>query len=107
MALIRFKALESVLSRPTIQVTPPSTKLSDFYGIHVFDLIKMRQYLSKEAYDSIVAAIDTGTLIERSVSDQVASAMKAWAMEKGCTHYTHWFQPLTGTTAETGCLFLS
>lgn len=100
MALIRFKALESVLSRPTIQVNPPSTKLSDFYGIHVFDLIKMRQYLSKEAYDSIVAAIDTGTLIERSVSDQVASAMKAWAMEKGCTHYTHWFQPLTGTTAE-------
>jgi len=60
----------------------------------------MMDYLSKEAYQSIVSAIEIGEPIPRDMAEQVASAMKAWAMGKGATHYTHWFQPLTGTTAE-------
>ncbi|MCL4111330.1 UNVERIFIED_CONTAM: hypothetical protein GTU68_023183 [Idotea baltica] len=60
----------------------------------------MRNYLSKDAYKSVLASIRDGKKIERSMSDQVASAMKAWAIDKGATHHTHWFQPLTGATAE-------
>jgi glutamine synthetase len=60
----------------------------------------MREYLTKEAFSSIMDAIKKGTKIQRHIADQVAVAMKDWAMSKGVTHYTHWFQPLTGTTAE-------
>ena len=60
----------------------------------------MKEFLSKEAYQSIINSIELGTSVNREVSEQIAAAMKAWAMIKGATHYTHWFQPLTGTTAE-------
>ena len=60
----------------------------------------MRQFLTKEAFNSLVRAVDKGDKINRSIADQIASSMKDWAMAKGVTHYTHWFQPLTGATAE-------
>jgi glutamine synthetase len=60
----------------------------------------MREYLTKEAFSSIMDAIKKGSKIQRHIADQVAVAMKDWAMSKGVTHYTHWFQPLTGSTAE-------
>jgi len=100
MSNIRFKALEAVLTRTIPEVKSPGAKISDYFAANVFDKKKMREYLSREAYLSIVNSIDNGEPIARDTAEQTASAMKGWAMSKGATHYTHWFQPLTGTTAE-------
>lgn len=100
MAIHRFKALEEVLSRAPINIELPSDNVSDYYGKNVFGRDAMREYLSGEAYSSVMSAIETGSKIERKMADQVAASMKAWSKTKGVSHYTHWFQPLTGTTAE-------
>ncbi len=100
MTSIRFKALDVVQSRANIVVKTPSNRISDFYAANVFDKAKMKQYLSKDAYTAVEDSINNGKTIDRAASDQIASAMKTWAIEKGATHYTHWFQPLTGSTAE-------
>jgi glutamine synthetase len=100
MAIHRFRALEEVLSRTPMEVKLPSDKVSDFFGRNVFGREKMRKYLSEEAFNSVMNAIESGTKIDRKMAEQVSNSMKAWAMSKGATHYTHWFQPLTGTTAE-------
>ncbi len=100
MSNLRFKALNAVLTRTIPEVKTPSSKISEFFGSNVFDKKKMKEFLSKEAYQSIVNSIELGETVNREVSEQIASAMKAWAMSKGATHYTHWFQPLTGSTAE-------
>ncbi|MEO8886119.1 MAG: glutamine synthetase III [Mucilaginibacter sp.] len=100
MPNIRFQALQAVQNRTIPEVKIPSLKISDFFNSNVFDKKKMKEYLSKEAYQGIVNSIDKGEPIPRDMAEQVASAMKSWAMGKGATHYTHWFQPLTGTTAE-------
>lgn len=100
MAFHRFKALETVLNRTPQYVTLPSTKVSEFFGENVFGFDAMREFLSEEAFNSVKAAMEQGTQIDRKMADQVAASMKAWAQSKGATHYTHWFQPLTGTTAE-------
>lgn len=83
-----------------MHVTPPSDKTSDYYAINVFDKVKMQKYLSKDAFSHVMDAVDKGTTIDRRKADAVANGMKAWAMARGATHYTHWFQPLTGGTAE-------
>ncbi len=100
MSSLRFQALNAVLSRTTTEVKAPSAKPSEYFNVNVFNQKKMKDSLSKEAFNSIVHSIDSGTPIDRAISEQVASAMKAWAIGKGATHYTHWFQPLTGSTAE-------
>jgi glutamine synthetase len=100
MSNIRFQALQAVLTRTIPEVKIPSPKISDFYSSNVFDKKKMKEYLSKEGYQGIINSIDKGEPIPRDMAEQVASAMKSWAMGKGATHYTHWFQPLTGSTAE-------
>jgi glutamine synthetase len=100
MENFRFTALSQTLDRQVVQVDYPSLKISDYYGSMVFNATVMREYLTKEAFQSVQLAIDKGEKIDRKVADQVASAVKAWAMNKGATHYTHWFHPLTGTTAE-------
>ena len=100
MAHIRFAALEEVFSRQPNSVKAPSGKVSDYYGCNVFDNEKMRKYLSSDAYEKVMEAIDKGLPIDRRIADQVASGMKAWAMENEITHYTHWFHPLTDGTAE-------
>ncbi len=100
MAIIRFKALEQVFNRKPNHVIPPSDKTSDYFAINVFDKVKMQKYLSKDAFNHVMDAIDKGTPIDRKKADSVAAGMKAWATERGATHYTHWFQPLTGGTAE-------
>ncbi len=100
MPSIRFKALQTVLNREIPEVKPPSNKISDYFNANVFNKQKMKEYLSKEAYQVIVNSVERGEPIPRDMAEQVASAMKAWAMSKNATHYTHWFQPLTGTTAE-------
>jgi glutamine synthetase len=100
MAAIRFKALEEALHRKPVNVEPPSNLVSEYFGKYVFDKKKMQKYLSSEAYEHVMEAIEKGTRIDRKIADQVASGMKAWALENGATHYTHWFQPLTEGTAE-------
>lgn len=100
MAYIRFTALKDVFSRQPIMVEAPSGKISEYFGCNVFDYEKMRKYLSKDAYEKVMESINKGIHFDRKVADQVASGMKAWAMEKGVTHYTHWFHPLTDGTAE-------
>lgn len=100
MSTIRFKALEACLNRTPREVNAPSDKISEYYGSLVFNKDVMAEYMPKNIYKSVIAAIDGGTRVERKIVDTVAAAMKAWAMEKKVTHYTHWFQPLTGTTAE-------
>jgi glutamine synthetase len=100
MASLRFKALQDAISRKPVVAESPKEKTSEYFGRLVFDRNKMQKYLSKEAYQAVISAIDKGVRIDRKIADQVAAGMKAWAMEFGATHYTHWFQPLTGGTAE-------
>lgn len=100
MPILRFKAMEDVLNREVRQTELPSIKTSEYFGINVFDQKKMQSYLSKEAFEVVMDAIKKGKKINRKVADQIASGMKAWAVDRGATHYTHWFQPLTGATAE-------
>lgn len=100
MSTIRFKALGDSLSRKIREVTPPSPKVSDYYGVNVFDKRVMAEYMPKDVYEQVIQTIEEGRRIDRKITNTVAAAMKAWAMEKQVTHYTHWFQPLTGTTAE-------
>ena len=100
MAQFRFKALEEVLKRKPIEVTREENLVSDYYGRLVFDRQKMKKHLSKDAFKAVVEAIDNGTAIDRKIADQVAQGMKAWALENGATHITHWFHPLTDGTAE-------
>ncbi len=107
MINFRFRALSETLNRQVPEVTYPSDKISDFYGSMVFNDAVMREYLTKEAYNSLINTIERGEKIDRRVADQVASSMKAWAMKQGATHYTHWFHPLTGTTAEKHDSFVS
>lgn len=97
---MRFKALENILHRPSVAVSSPGVKVSNFFGSNVFSKDTMQKYLSKEAFNAVISAIETSQRIDRKVAEQVAAGMRQWAMEKGATHYTHWFQPLTGSTAE-------
>ncbi|MEN8965043.1 MAG: glutamine synthetase III [Polaribacter sp.] len=99
MSRIRFNALAETLHRTPIKVVQ-SDKRSSLFGNNVFNKHAMQQYLTRSAYESVMNAIDHGTKIDRKIADQVAVSMKDWAISKGATHYTHWFQPLTGATAE-------
>ncbi|WP_139921621.1 glutamine synthetase III [Hymenobacter sp. DG01] len=100
MAILRFKALELVDQRQPLAVTIAGERRSETFGKNVFNLDAMRATMPGEYFKKLQAAIKQGSPVERSVADAVASAMKTWAMAKGATHYTHWFQPLTGATAE-------
>lgn len=72
----------------------------EYFGENVFNLKTMRNYLSAKAYKSLSETIKNNGKLDPTIADEVADAMKTWAVSKGATHYTHWFQPLTGTTAE-------
>jgi glutamine synthetase len=100
MPTFRSQALKDLAHRRPMYQTPPSAKISDYYGVDVFSQHTMREYLTDEAYKSVMNAINDGTPIDRAIADQVASSMKEWSISRGATHYTHWFQPLTGSTAE-------
>jgi len=100
MATLRFKALEQVFDRKPACIEAPAKKTSEYFGRYVFDKAKMQKFLSKEAYQTVITAIEKGIRIDRKMADQVAAGMKEWALEIGATHYTHWFHPLTEGTAE-------
>lgn len=96
----RFRSLETASHRVPVEVNIPSGGIPSYFGEMVFNKTAMRDYLGSEAFKSVMAAIEYGNKIDRVMADQIASGMKAWALNKGATHYTHWFQPLTGATAE-------
>ena len=99
MSTLRFFALKETLNRKPVKVKE-DIRRSELFGSNVFNRATMRQSLTKDAYKSVKSAILKGSKIDRGIADQIASAMKDWALSKGATHYTHWFQPLTGATAE-------
>lgn len=99
MSTFRFQALKEASGRKPVLVEELDRK-SLIFGSNVFNDKAMRQFLTSEAYQAVKNAIQHGTKIERRFADYVAMGMKEWALSKGVTHYTHWFQPLTGTTAE-------
>ncbi|MFK7049272.1 glutamine synthetase III [Flavobacterium columnare] len=99
MATFRFQSLQKATSRPTVIVEELDRK-SSIFGTNVFNDKAMRQFLTSEAYKAVQNAIQHGIKIDRKIADYIAMGMKEWALSKGVTHYTHWFQPLTGTTAE-------
>ncbi|HAP01620.1 MAG TPA: glutamine synthetase type III, partial [Bacteroidetes bacterium] len=100
MTNTRLSALHKVSGNHVAELNQPGKKVSDFYARNVFTEDMMRQHLTKQAFESVMNAIKSGQKIEREIADNIAASMKAWAMERGVTHYTHWFQPLTGATAE-------
>ncbi len=107
MSIIRFNALKELNKRTVPEVEFPSNKISDYFGTNVFDLPKMQKHLSKEAYNGVKQSIESGRRIDRKIADQIAAGMKDWAVGKGATHYSHWFHPLTGNTAEKHDSFLN
>ena len=101
MTSLRFNALELIQKREiTLPRPTESPRIPDFFGINVFGEKAMQQYLSRDTLKQIKKAIESGDQISRGLADSIAGGMKTWAIERGATHYTHWFQPLTGSTAE-------
>ena len=92
--------MEKASNRKAVEAVTPKQKVSEYYGENVFNRKAMQKYLSKETYKALTHAIDNGTPIDREIANHVAAGMRMWALEKGVTHYTHWFQPLTDGTAE-------
>ncbi|WP_178987706.1 glutamine synthetase III family protein [Winogradskyella schleiferi] len=99
MSTLRFHAVKASLKRKPKDIKEEKRR-SEIFGQNVFNEAAMRQYLTKTALSSIMEAIEKGTKINRLVADHISTGMKEWAIAKGATHYTHWFQPLTGATAE-------
>ncbi len=100
MENLRMKALGAMLNRQPNRVSLPATKISDYYGELTFGKEAMKEYLTEESYKSLINSVEKGEKISRVIADQVAASLKSWAIGKGATHYTHWFHPLTGATAE-------
>jgi glutamine synthetase len=99
MAILRFNAIKETLTRNPVPVEEKFRR-SEIFGKNVFGEFAMRQYLTKESFNSVMDAFQNGSKINRDLADNISTGMKEWAISKGATHYTHWFQPLTGSTAE-------
>lgn len=100
MSNLRFKAIEITLTRKRKALELPKEKVSTYFGELTFNRHAMREFLTQEAFQKLLDVIEKGDTIERKVADQIAAGMKSWAISRGATHYTHWFHPLTGATAE-------
>ena len=99
MATLRFQALKEASGRKPVKFEEADRK-SNIFATNVFNEATMKQFLTKDAFNGVRDAIQHGSKIDRKLADYIAMGMKEWALSKGVTHYTHWFQPLTGTTAE-------
>ncbi len=99
MANLRFQSLKEASNRTSIKFEETNKK-SSIFGSNVFNDKAMKQFLTSDAHKAVKDAVQFGTKIDRKLADYIAMGMKEWALSKGVTHYTHWFQPLTGTTAE-------
>jgi glutamine synthetase len=100
MSRLRFRAVEEAFKKKAVAVSAPQQLTSDYYGKSVFNKEQMYKYLSKETLEELTAVIEKGETLNRNLANHVAAGMKMWALERGATHYTHWFQPLTEGTAE-------
>ena len=100
MANLRFQVVEEAFKKRPVEVIAPVERPSEYFGKFVFNRAKMYKYLPADVYDKLIDVIDNGATLDRSIANAVANGMKQWAEENGVTHYTHWFQPLTGGTAE-------
>ena len=100
MSTQRFQALQKVDSRKPLAIDVPTKKVSEYFASQVFTWKVMREHLPADVYDTLRTCVDKGGQIDRGTAEQVAAAMKSWSLQLGATHYTHWFQPLTGSTAE-------
>lgn len=100
MSDLRFKSVEEASSRKAVKVELPKERVDKYYAEKVFNRQKMFEYLPRTTYEALVKAIDNKKPLSREVADSVADGMKRWAVEQGARHYTHWFQPMTGGTAE-------
>ena len=100
MSALRFKMVEEAIRRKALDVKAPKERASEYYGMYVFSEDKMRKYLSAKVCAALEETMKNGKPLSREMADSVAAGMKQWAMDMGATHYTHWFQPLTGGTAE-------
>lgn len=100
MATLRQSALLIAQGRQKTSVVPPSSKISDFFGSNVFGVKQMKESLAPSVFKKVIDATERTGKIDPSTAEEIASAVKTWALSKGVTHYTHWFQPLTGSTAE-------
>ena len=100
MSTLRFKSIEEANSHKPVKVEMPADRPEKYYGEMVFDRRKMFEYLPGEVFNTLIEAIDNKRPISRQTADAVAEGMKRWAIENGARHYTHWFHPLTGGTAE-------
>ncbi len=100
MANLRFQVVAEAFKKQPLNIPAPTERPSEFFGKYVFSKQKMFKYLPKKVYDKMLDVIDNGAPLDRATADKVAEGMKKWAMELGATHCTHWFQPLTDTTAE-------
>lgn len=100
MSGLRFKAVETAISRLDNIKSTEKIKPSLDFGKNVFTTSKMKDYLPKNAYEELIETIDGGRSISHDLAEHISQAMKSWAIGHGATHYTHWFQPLTGATAE-------
>lgn len=96
----RNSALERIHNRPPVEPSKYHSKISELFASHVFTLEVMQEYLAEDIFKEVINSMEPGGVLERTLADKVANAMKLWALERGVTHYTHWFQPLTGLTAE-------
>lgn len=99
MSKLRFDAVESAYSKHPLEVTDPG-RPSEYFGTKVFDKAKMYKYLPAEIFTKMADVLDGLAPLDKTIIDDVADGMRRWAMDMGATHYTHWFSPLTGTTAE-------
>ncbi|TAD85781.1 MAG: glutamine synthetase type III [Bacteroidetes bacterium] len=100
MDSLRFKALEKLSSTQPPVAVPLTPKVTAIFAQNVFTLAVARSFLSEEAYKSLLASVKNGKRVDRLMGNQIANGIRAWAESRGVTHFTHWFQPLTGTTAE-------
>src|SRR5215203_7161372 len=97
---LRFSALNNLLNPDKVHPESPSPKITAIFAENVFTYQVARQFLSDEGYKSLMASVRAGQKIDRAMAGQIAHGIRAWSETKGVTHFTHWFQPLTGTTAE-------
>ena len=100
MSSLRFKVVEEASNRKAVPVDIPKARPQEYYASKVFNRAKMYEYLPIDTYKALINAIDNKEPLSRKVADSVAEGMKRWAIDNGARHYTHWFQPLTETTAE-------
>ena len=100
MSLLRFKMVDAAINHTAAAIDAPAGRPSDYFGAKVFGRDAMRKYLDKRTFEALLNTMENGTPLSPEIADSVAAGMRQWALEHGADHYTHWFQPLTGGTAE-------